>query len=378
MQWPAHTRYTLAWVNTTTMWPQPIAPQSLETATVAGFILALAFSLILVPRVRALALRQGWVDTIDERKIHTGQMARVGGIAIWLGFMLAFWLLALAFWEYPHGNGIAGVMAGGAIMFIIGLLDDRYGMSPYIKLGGQFVAALVAFFLGVQVNTLDLPNSQLLILNGLSLPITVLWIIGISNAMNFIDGVDGLAGGVTAISALILAIVAIFTMQPVAALLAALLAGAVIGFLVFNFHPARLFMGDSGALFCGFMLATIAVTGVLKTQVVVMLLPIVALSVPILDITYSTMRRLMRGQNPFRPDADHLHHRLLRAGFSQVRTVMLFYALCIVSGVFATGYVNSLMAFIVVMLVVILLFVGLLFVFRPDATKDLLHRDHPD
>jgi UDP-GlcNAc:undecaprenyl-phosphate/decaprenyl-phosphate GlcNAc-1-phosphate transferase len=296
----------------------------------AGFILALVCTLFLVPLVRRRAIAAGYYDAPGERKIHKYPIPRLGGIAIWLGFMLALGLISLFMWHRELGSALPGVLAGGAIVFTLGLLDDLFNLSPYLKLAIQFVAALTAFGLGVQINNLDLPGAQLLVLN----------------AMNFIDGIDGLAAGVTTLSALTLTVVAMFTDQPSSALLASLLAGSSLGFLVFNFHPAKIFMGDSGALFCGFVLACIAVTGVLKTKVVVMLLPMFVLSVPILDITYSVFRRLLRGQNPFLPDADHIHHQFLKAGVGQIKTVTYLYALCVVGGLIAVWYVNYLPIYI--------------------------------
>lgn len=336
----------------------------MENAQIPGFFLALILSLLLVPLVRRRAIAAGYYDAPGERKIHQFPIPRLGGIAIWLGFMLSFGILALCTWTYPHGNGIVGILAGGAIIFTLGLIDDLYNISPYVKLAGQFLAALVAFNLGVQVNTLDLPGSKVLILHGLSFPVTVLWLMAIANSMNFIDGVDGLAGGVTTLSAVTLALVAVFTNQPYAALLAALLAGSSLGFLVYNFYPAKIFMGDSGALFSGFTLASIAVTGVLKTKVVVMLLPILVFSVPLIDITYSTFRRIIQMKNPFIADADHLHHKLLRAGLSQIRTVSYFYIICVVAGVIATGYVNYLGYYLIVLFSIFLLAAGLIMLVR--------------
>lgn len=307
----------------------------------AGFAIALIITLALVPLVRRKAIAAGYYDAPGERKIHKYPIPRLGGIAIWLGFMLALGTISLFQPEgYSLTTALPGVLAGGAIVFILGLLDDLFNLSPYLKLIIQFVAALTAFGLGVQINTLDLPGAQLLVLNALSLPVTVIWIVGLMNAMNFIDGIDGLAAGVTTLSALTLTVVAIFTHQPSSALLASLLVGSSLGFLVFNFHPAKIFMGDSGALFCGFVLACIAVTGVLKTKVVVMLLPMFVLSVPILDITYSVFRRILRGKNPFLPDADHIHHQFLKAGIGQIRTVTYLYSLCVVGGLIAVWYVN--------------------------------------
>lgn len=316
--------------------------------------------MVFVPIIRQKAINAGFYDAPGDRKIHKHPIPRLGGIAIWLGFILTVGLFMLFHWEYPHGNGVLGILAGGTLIFLLGLLDDLHNMSPYLKLIGQLLAATVAFYLGVQVNTLDLPESKVLVLHALSFPVTVLWLVGISNAMNFIDGVDGLAGGVTTLSAITLAMIAVFTDQPVAAMLAALLAGSSLGFLVYNFYPAKIFMGDSGALFSGFTLAAIAVTGVLKTKVVVMLLPILVFCVPLLDITYSTLRRVLLMKNPFIADGEHLHHKLLKAGNSQVRTVAYFYALCIVAGMLATGYVNYLGYYVIVLAGVCLLAFGLI------------------
>jgi UDP-GlcNAc:undecaprenyl-phosphate GlcNAc-1-phosphate transferase len=303
---------------------------------------ALITSLILVPLVRRQAISAGYYDAPGERKIHKYPIPRLGGIAIWLAFMLALAAIVLLGWKPELNNALPGILAGGTIVFILGLLDDLFNLSPYLKLLIQFVAALTAFFLGIQINNLDLPGAQLLVLNALSLPVTVIWLVSLMNAMNFIDGIDGLAAGVTTISALTLTIVAMFTNQPSSALLAALLAGSSLGFLVYNFHPARIFMGDSGALFCGFLLACIAVTGVLKTKVAVMLLPMFVLSVPILDITYSVFRRLLKGRNPFLADSDHIHHQFLKAGMGQIKTVTYLYSLCVVGGLISVWYVNYL------------------------------------
>lgn len=320
-----------------------------------GFGLALIISLVLVPIVRKQAIASGYYDAPGERKIHKYPIPRLGGIAIWLGFMLALGILVLLNWHRELNSALPGILIGGTLIFCLGLLDDLRNLSPYLKLAVQFIAALTAFALGVQINNLDLPGAQLLVLNALSLPVTVIWVVGLMNAMNFIDGIDGLAAGVTTLSALTLTVVAMFTNQPSSALLAALLAGSSLGFLVYNFHPAKIFMGDSGALFCGFVLACIAVTGVLKTKVVVMLLPIFVLSVPILDITYSVFRRLLQGKNPFLPDASHIHHQFLKAGVGQIKTVTYLYSLCVIGGLIAVWYVNYLPVYLGCLAVMFLL-----------------------
>jgi UDP-GlcNAc:undecaprenyl-phosphate/decaprenyl-phosphate GlcNAc-1-phosphate transferase len=329
-----------------------------------GFLLALLISGCLTPLVRRWAIDAGHYDIPNDRKLHKLPVPRIGGVAIWGGFMLALGIFNLLYPGQLENNALDGILLGGAIIFFVGLLDDIYNLSPYLKLFGQFLAAAVAFQLGVQVIALDLPFSKILLLQVLSFPVTILWIIGISNAMNFIDGVDGLAGGVSMISALTLSVVAINMHEPVPALLAIILSGATLGFLNLNFYPARIFMGDSGALFCGFILASIAVTGVLKALTMTMLLPVIILTVPILDITYSTLRRLWKFQSPFVADSEHLHHKLLKAGFSQVRTVIALYAVCIIAGMIASYYINHLQEYLLALCSVVVFSIILVVITR--------------
>lgn len=306
----------------------------------AGFLLALIISVILVPLIHKFSIAKGYYDKPDERKIHTDPIPRLGGVAIFSGFIISF--AVITFFSSPELNdAIWGILISSTLMFAMGLMDDMKSLSPYLKLFVQFGAALVAFYLGVQISSLDLPQSKLLILNAFSLPVTVIWIMALTNAMNFIDGLDGLAGGVTIISSVTLTLIALFTGKPTEALLASILAGSTLGFLIYNYYPAKIFMGDSGSLFCGFMLACISVSGVLKSKIVVMLLPLFILSVPIIDITFAVFRRLFKGQNPFLPDADHLHHQFLKAGMSQVQAVRQLYMICILGGIVATGYISK-------------------------------------
>jgi UDP-GlcNAc:undecaprenyl-phosphate/decaprenyl-phosphate GlcNAc-1-phosphate transferase len=321
---------------------------------VLGFTMALTICGILTPIIRKYALQRGFYDVPNDRKIHTSPIPRLGGIAIWLGFMLTMAWFSYIYKGQFEDEALVGTLLGGSLMFFVGLIDDLYNLSPYLKLFGQFLAATTAFHLGVQISALDLPYSQILLLQDFSYPVTVLWLIALSNAMNFIDGVDGLAGGVSMISALTMSVVALNMHEPVPALFAIILAGSTLGFLNFNFYPARIFMGDSGALFCGFVLASIAVTGVLKTLTMTMLLPVVILTVPILDITYSVLRRLWRFQNPFEADADHLHHKLLKLGFSQIRTTIAFYVLCIIGGIISCIYIGHLNEYLLALGAVIL------------------------
>jgi UDP-GlcNAc:undecaprenyl-phosphate GlcNAc-1-phosphate transferase len=328
----------------------------MDTAHLVGFVIAFMIALVVVPIVRKVCIKKGWYDIPNDRKIHQQPIPRLGGVAIWFSSCLAIGLLIFCFWQYPHGNALSGIFAGGTIIFLLGVVDDIKGLSPYIKLFFQIVAASIAYAFGVQILNLHIPfMADPISLGILSLPLTIFWIVAISNAINFIDGVDGLAGGVTAISALTLGVVAYYTHQPVAALVAAAIAGTMLGFLVYNFHPAKIFMGDSGALFAGFVLASIAVTGVLKTVTATILLPILILSVPLLDISYSVFRRLAQGKSPFKADGEHIHHRLIKAGVSQNRTIVVFYLICIASGTIATSFVHATRQYL-------LLIVGLLLI----------------
>ncbi|MFH0702792.1 MAG: MraY family glycosyltransferase [bacterium] len=306
-----------------------------------------------MPIVSYFCVKKGLVDVPNDRKIHKSPIPRLGGVAIWLCTIFTFIILVLLSWDYPHGNGLSGILIGGSLIFLLGMVDDLYNLTPKFKLFVQIGAALIAFLLGVRIEILFNPFGNPIILGILSLPLTILWLVGITNAMNFIDGVDGLAGGVTAISAVTLAVVAIYTHQPISALAAAILAGAMMGFLLFNFHPAKIFMGDSGALFSGFTLAALSVTGVLKTVTVTILLPIMILAVPLMDISYSIIRRLFKKTSPFVADADHIHHRLLKAGLSHNRTVVIFYILCIAAGSVATSFVGAQRLYFILVLLIL-------------------------
>ncbi len=299
----------------------------------AGFILTFVLAVILVPLVRKLCFKKGLVDVPNNRKIHTKPIPRLGGVAIWISSIAALlWFINTTdFIDVSHG--FWGIVAGGSLMFLLGIVDDIKNLSARTKLYAQIGITIVAFLLGVRIEALYNPiNAQVVSLEIWSFPFTMLWLVGITNAVNFIDGVDGLAGGITTISAVTLGMVAFYTGQPDSAFIAALLAGSTMGFLVYNFYPAKIFMGDSGSLFSGFLLAALSVTGVLKTVTVTILMPILILAVPILDISYSTFRRLYKGRNPFMADSEHIHHKLLKAGFSQNQTVITLYTLCIGAG----------------------------------------------
>jgi UDP-GlcNAc:undecaprenyl-phosphate GlcNAc-1-phosphate transferase len=323
-------------------------------AHIHGFVIAFVLALFIVPVVRRICLKKGIVDIPNERKVHKIPIPRLGGVAIWLCTILTFVILVFINWDYPYGNGLSGILVGGSIMFLLGLVDDLYDLSPKFKLVVQIGAALIAFLLGVRIEVLFNPFGGAIHLGIFSLPITLIWLVGISNAMNFIDGVDGLAGGVSAICAVTLAVVAFYTNQPISAVLASILAGSMMGFLVFNFHPARIFMGDSGALFSGFALAGLSVAGVLKSLTATMLLPILILVVPIMDISFSVFRRVLKGTNPMKADSEHIHHKLLQAGFSHNRTAAILYLVCAGAGSAAAILVGAQRVYLTILVIVFL------------------------
>jgi UDP-N-acetylmuramyl pentapeptide phosphotransferase/UDP-N-acetylglucosamine-1-phosphate transferase len=305
---------------------------ALLTATAAALLTAL-----IVPLIRMLGLRWGLVDPPDERKQHTLPMVRLGGVGIVAGFSLSLlctWSFG-GFAELPPDKDqlIWTTLAGALCYFIIGLADDLFALPPLPRLAGQVLVAAAVWNQGVRIGSIDLPfglgNSAagLPLPEGLSLLATVVWLVGITNAINWLDGLDGLAAGVSGIAAVGLLSVSFSLNQPAAGLLAAALAGSCLGFLRHNFNPARIFMGDGGSYFLGFALAAISIVGPAKRLTSVsLLLPLLILSLPLADMSAVIMGRLKAGRSPFYPDRRHLHHRLLRAGFSHRRTVVVIYA----------------------------------------------------
>lgn len=281
--------------------------------------------LITTPLVRSFGLRMGIVDRPDARKVHSRPMVRLGGVSIFLGSLLSLLLV----WKLGGFVGlnserefeIWGVTIGGLLFFLIGLADDFFSLSPISRLLMQIGVASAAWLAGVQIDKLSIPFSDgmWLLPPGLGLPITVLWLVGMTNAINWIDGLDGLAAGVSGIAAVVMMVVSLYMNQPAAALVAAALAGGALGFLRYNFNPAKIFMGDGGSYFMGFTLAAVGIIGLVKSvTTVAVLLPYVILAVPLLDMSAVIVERLRRGQSPFKADKRHLHHRLLKAGLSLI------------------------------------------------------------
>jgi len=286
-----------------------------------AFVVALLVSFFLTPVVRRVALRYQIVDQPGSRKVHQVAVPLLGGIPIFIGFSVA--LVA----HLPMGRPLIGVLIGGFLALCLGLCDDLWSIRPGLKILGQIGIGVLTYYSGFSIGFVSNPiGGGLIHLGGVALPITVLWIVAIMNTINLIDGLDGLAAGVVAISALFLCIVAIGMGQSFAALMAVAVVGASLGFLRFNFAPAQIFMGDSGAMFLGYMLSVISIIGVLKSTIAFsLLIPIIVLGVPIFDTIFAIFRRLRHRRALWGSDMEHIHHRLLRRGMSQRRATLFLY-----------------------------------------------------
>jgi UDP-GlcNAc:undecaprenyl-phosphate/decaprenyl-phosphate GlcNAc-1-phosphate transferase len=290
-----------------------------------GFLLALGVVLILTPAVGRFARILGVVDQPGEaRRIHIRPIPRLGGIALLLGIFVP----ALAFLQL--GGAYRGILLGAAIATCVGVVDDFRGLPWWAKLGGQVTAAAVAVGSGVEVDRFTFPFLGTQDLSPwVGVPATMLWIVAIMNMVNFLDGMDGLAAGICAIAGSTFAVIALSLGKPQAAILAAIVAGACFGFLRHNFYPARIFMGDSGALLLGFILATLSVQGLLKTAATVALFfPLLVLAIPIVDTSFVLAKRLKYRRPLYEADRTHLHHRFANIGFSQPRAALYMYAWC--------------------------------------------------
>lgn len=297
-----------------------------------AFLFAAVVVLWTTPDVKNIGIKSGHLDKPNNRKVHQRPMVRLGGVSIFMGtlisLLIVWWLGGFGILPPEKEWQIWGVILGGVGFFLIGLADDLLNLSPITRLLIQIMIAAGAWKVGVSIDFLSIPTGGMIQLGWWSLPITVVWLVGMVNAINWIDGLDGLAAGVSGIAAVVMLVAALFMHQPAAALIAAAIAGASLGFLRYNFNPAQIFMGDGGSYFMGFTLAAVGVVGLVKTAAVTaVLLPFLILAVPIVDMSAVILARLRRGKSPFVADNNHLHHRLLRAGLSQRLTVLFIYSL---------------------------------------------------
>ena len=323
------------------------------------FIIALITALIITPYVRALGARFEVLDSPGIRKVHQKEIPRLGGVAIFIATLIPFmgFLFLGDFMAkeiHTFWKPLLGLTLGCLIVFGIGIWDDIHRLTPWPKLSAEIVAAGVVFFFGLKIQLLSNPFGIQLDLSWLSGPLTILWLVGITNALNLADGIDGLAVGIATFASAILFIMTSSTIYTLVPFLAAALAGASLGFLRYNFSPATIFLGDSGSLFLGFYLGGLSLWASEKSAIAFALfIPIIALGIPIVDMIYAVLRRWHRGVPIGQADRDHIHHRLLEKGFSHRRAVLMLYGVNFLLAALA-GFLlftrNSLAAYVVVLL----------------------------
>ncbi|MFP4017127.1 MAG: MraY family glycosyltransferase [Halanaerobiales bacterium] len=297
---------------------------------IGAFIISLVLTYFFTPLAKKIAVKINAVDMPSNRRINKKAVPTLGGIAIFIGFLIT----VLLFSEIDMM--MLGILIGGTIILYFGILDDLYEIPPWLKLLGQIIAASILIICGVKIEFITNPFGGLIYLGYWGVPLTLLWIVGVTNTVNLVDGLDGLAAGITAIAALTLFFVGLQEGQTIAAIMALTLAGSSLGFLKFNFNPAEIFMGDTGAMFSGFILAAISVSGALKSAAAVTLIvPVLALGVPIFDTIFAIIRRISNGKPIGEADHGHIHHRLLALGFNQRQAVLSVYAISIGLGLMA-------------------------------------------
>jgi UDP-GlcNAc:undecaprenyl-phosphate/decaprenyl-phosphate GlcNAc-1-phosphate transferase len=311
---------------------------------VTAFVIAAFVSALLTPLVRRAALSMGAVSESGGRHVHTTAIPRLGGVAICLALFLP--IIGLLFVESgvaasfkAHVPKVIGLSLGGVVMCGVGMVDDIRGIRALYKLYAQLAVAILAFLCGFRIEAIALPGGISLSMGIFAMPITVLWIVGIVNAVNLIDGLDGLAGGVVFFAGLTNFVVAYLTNSVIAALIMSAMLGAVLGFLFYNFNPARIFMGDSGSYLLGYVMAVTALVGASAkaSTAVSLLVPIVALGVPIFDTLFAMVRRILERRPIFAPDRGHVHHRLLDLGITHRRAVLILYGISIIFTVASIG-----------------------------------------
>lgn len=323
---------------------------------VIAFLLAFITSFVIVPYTMRLANKVGAIDIPDKRKVHSKPIPRLGGIAIIIGFLVSVIYLLIIFsvektiiLQHEEIIKLVGFFIGIVILGITCFVDDARGIPALAKLAAQIVAALVVIAAGIKIDTFEIPflEDNAYLNNIITYIVTLFWIVGITNAINLIDGLDGLSSGIALIASISLLV--IFALNGRSGMLAVVLitalAGAIVGFLPFNFNPAKTFVGDTGSNFLGFSLAVISIMGVAKTYTaIVIVAPLIILGLPIFDTVFAIIRRIIKGKSlkaVFAPDKGHLHHRLMAKGYSQKQAVLILYGLSATLGFFAIILLES-------------------------------------
>lgn len=298
--------------------------------TLLAFVIALATAIAVTPVIKKLAPVIGAVDIPkDERRMHDKPMPLCGGIAIFLGFSVSSFIfadLSSEFW---------GIWLGALFIIIIGILDDIFSLNAYIKLAGQIVGAAIPTIFGLNIEYINIFGNQIH-LGVIGIPLTIIWIVALTNAFNLIDGLDGLSCGVSSVCSVAFFSVGIISQNSSLMLISAVLFGSTLGFLPYNFNPAKIFMGDTGAMFLGYIFASAAVLGVYQTPTnISMAVPFIICGLPIFDTSFAFIRRIISGKSPFSADRGHLHHKLIDRGLTQKQTVLFLYTVSILLSIFA-------------------------------------------
>ncbi|MBR1689726.1 MAG: undecaprenyl/decaprenyl-phosphate alpha-N-acetylglucosaminyl 1-phosphate transferase [Oscillibacter sp.] len=306
-----------------------------------ALLVALVVSFLMTPVVKTFAYKVGAIDVPkDDRRMHKVPIPRLGGLAIFIGFMVSILLFV------PITREMRSILLGAVVIVILGVIDDSMALPAMLKFVVQILAALIPALNGVTILAFSNPNvfsSELYWkLGGFSIPFTVLWIVAITNSVNLIDGLDGLANGVSTISATTMLVIALLGDQADVAIVLAALVGACIGFMPYNLNPAKMFMGDTGATFLGYILATMSIQGLFKYYAVIsFVVPFLILGLPIFDTAFAFIRRLAHGQSPMHADRGHIHHRLIDMGLSQKQAVATLYVISAILGLSAVVLTTS-------------------------------------
>ncbi|KKR18357.1 MAG: Glycosyl transferase, family 4, conserved region [candidate division CPR2 bacterium GW2011_GWC1_41_48] len=292
--------------------------------------LAFAITYIITPFIMRVALEIGAFDHPEERRVNKTSVPNIGGLAIFVGFITAF------VFSEELSREMLGIILGGTLMLIMGFVDSIVGLKALPKLISQVIGALVLISFGVKIDILSNPIDGVYALGDLSVPLTIIWVVGMTNVINFIDGLDGLAAGIVSISSGVLAVIAFLTGRPEILPMAMYLGASSLAFLRYNYHPAQIFMGDAGSQFLGFVLAGMAILGTLKSAAFIsLLIPILAVGVPIIDTALVVLKRAKNKQKVYLADREHLHHLFLGQGYDQKKAVLMMYALNLILGVVA-------------------------------------------
>ncbi len=324
---------------------------------IAAFACAFSITLVTTPFAKWLSFKAGAIDYPKDRGVHHKPMPRMGGIAIVLGFLIP--VIGLYYFEKTMNlSQFIGFIIGVSIIVVLGILDDTHNLPAKLKFCVQIIAALIVIFSGTRIHVVLWPVTHTL--QAFSVPITLIWIVGMTNAVNLIDGLDGLAAGVSSIASLCLMVLCIMTGSTAAVVFTAALAGACIGFLPRNFNPAEIFMGDTGSTFLGFVLGVTSVLGVFKGYALLALIvSMLCLGLPIFDTIFAMLRRMAKHQPIMQADRGHMHHKLIDHGFSQKQAVLILYAISLILGLLAIfiSFKDSRTIVVVVLTIILLSFI---------------------